>query len=86
MVFCESIKEKSRKVFLTSTTLPFSGKDSNHIGKLPTRRLQIKRASLSNLTCLIEQLNVLSWETSHVSLIFIYTKEGEQRLPFSSSV
>ena len=34
MVFCESIKEKSRKVFLTIPTLTYSDRDSNHIDKL----------------------------------------------------
>lgn len=34
MLFCESFKEKSRKVFLTTITLTFTDKESNHIDNL----------------------------------------------------
>ncbi len=44
MLFCESFKEKSRKVFLTTITLTFSDKESNHINKPGTPCLQIRRA------------------------------------------
>ncbi len=44
MLFCESFKKKSRKVFLATITLTFSDKESNHIDKPGTPYLQIRRA------------------------------------------
>lgn len=65
MLFCESFKEKSRKVFLTTITLPFSDKVSNytdnlarHVCKRNVPRWQSSRVSLAKFTCDVGKVHV----------------------------